>query len=117
VQASDFFMLSAALGDLSNYARTKLKELGKLHGLFDDKAPLVPPPDPGAVDDSSASSSSSSSSSSAAEETANPGEQEAPPTVRHVPLHCVRTGVGRCDLPKKCRSSPQFNSHGAHSLE
>jgi len=110
-------MLSAALGDLSNYARTKLKELGKLHGLFDDKALLVPPPDPGAVDDSSSSSASSSSSSSAAEEAANPGEQEAPPTVRRVPFF-VRTGVGLCaSPPQERRSTPQFNSHRAHSLK
>jgi hypothetical protein len=74
-QASDFFMLSAALGDLCNYARTKLKELGKIHDLYDDLAPLVPPPDPGALD---AASLSASSSSSVPEETVNPGEREVP---------------------------------------
>lgn len=37
-QASNFFLLSAALGDLTNYSRIKLKHLGQIYNLLRAKA-------------------------------------------------------------------------------
>lgn len=62
-------MLSAALGDLSNYARAKLKELGKHHELVQRvSVPLSALPE--TLEEGEAETSP-------AEVTVNPGDQEA----------------------------------------